>query len=248
LLVPASEQSVPELLVAMEQALGSYLSAFEGMSKNAMAAALAHAPSLRNPFAGGVIPDFAILAEVSRTWLPRNGEQPLSAVLEDVLADLLDRPDPLLSDALVGRAEEMWALRHALSEGVRQSGKLIAFDLSFRRGDIMRFSTHMKAEMPKRFPGLTICDFGHVGDGGVHFNLVVARSDPRAGDAGFEQALRDWVFQVAVEDFGGSFSAEHAIGRRNQGMYLRYTDAELRRLAAALKASTSPGPLGAVAL
>ena len=248
LLVPASEQSVPELLVAMEQALGSYLSAFEGMSKNAMAAALAHAPSLRNPFAGGVIPDFAILAEVSRTWLPRNGEQPLSAVLEDVLADLLDRPDPLLADALVGRAEEMWALRHALSEGVRQSGKLIAFDLSFRRGDIMRFSTHMKAEMPKRFPGLTICDFGHVGDGGVHFNLVVARSDPRAGDASFEQALRDWVFQVAVEDFGGSFSAEHAIGRRNQGMYLRYTDAELRRLAAAFKASTSPGPLGAVAL
>jgi FAD/FMN-containing dehydrogenase len=239
---------VPELLVAMEQALGSYLSAFEGMSKNAMAAALTHAPSLRNPFAGGVIPDFAILAEVSRTWLPRNGEQPLSAVLEDVLADLLDRPDPLLSDALVGRAEEMWALRHALSEGVRQSGKLIAFDLSFRRGDIMRFSTHMKAEMPKRFPGLTICDFGHVGDGGVHFNLVVARSDPRAGDASFEQALRDWVFQVAVEDFGGSFSAEHAIGRRNQGMYLRYTDAELRRLAAAFKASTSPGPLGAVAL
>ncbi|WP_395014865.1 FAD-binding oxidoreductase [Dongia sp.] len=246
LLVPAAEQSVPDLLVAMEQALGSYLSAFEGMSKNAMAAALAHVPSLRNPFAGGAIPDFAILAEVSRSWPPRDGEQPLSAVLEEVLAALLDRGT--LSDALVGRAEEMWALRHALSEGVRQSGKLIAFDLSFRRGDIMRFSTHMKAEMAQRFPGITICDFGHVGDGGVHFNLVVSKSDPRATDPAFEQALRDWVFQVAVEEFGGSFSAEHAIGRRNQGMYARYTEAELRRLAAQFKAATSPGPLGAVEL
>jgi FAD/FMN-containing dehydrogenase len=248
LLVPASLDSIPDLLVAMEQALGLYLSAFEGMSKNAMAAALAHAPSLRNPFAGGTIPDFAILAEVSRTWLPRTGEQPLSAVLEDVLADLLNRTDPLLADALVGRPEEMWALRHALSEGVRQSGKLIAFDLSFRRGDIMRFIGQMRTEMPRRFPGVTICDFGHVGDGGVHFNLVLDKADPRASDPAFEQNLRDWVFQVAVEDFAGSFSAEHAIGRRNQGMYARYTESQLRRLAAQFKAATSPGPLGAVEL
>jgi len=248
LLVPASLERVPELLVAMEQALGPYLSAFEGMSRNAMAAALAHAPSLRNPFAGGVIPDFAILAEVSRSWLPRSGEQPLSAVIEEVLGDLLGSTDPLLGDALIGRPEEMWALRHALSEGVRQSGKLIAFDLSFGRGDIMRFIAHMKAEMPQRFPGITICDFGHVGDGGVHFNLVLNKADPRAGDAAFEQALRDWVFDVAVRQFAGSFSAEHAIGRRNQSMYARYTEPDLRRLAAGFKAATSPGPLGAVEL
>jgi FAD/FMN-containing dehydrogenase len=248
LLVPASEQCVPDLLVAMEQALGSYLSAFEGMSKNAMAAAFAHAPSLRNPFAGGAVPDFAILAEVSRSWPQRHGEQPLNAVLEEVLAALLDRAEPLLHDALVGRAEEMWTLRHALSEGVRQSGKLFAFDLSFRRGDIMRFSTHMKAELPRRFPGITVCDFGHVGDGGVHFNLVLPKTDPRATDPAFEQSLRDFVVAVAVEDFAGSFSAEHAIGRRNQAMYARYTAAELRRLAAGFKAATSPGPLGAIEL
>jgi FAD/FMN-containing dehydrogenase len=160
----------------------------------------------------------------------------------------LNREQPLLADALVGRPEEMWALRHALSEGVRQSGKLIAFDLSFRRGDIMRFIGQMKADMPKRFPGITVCDFGHVGDGGVHFNLVLDKADPRATDPAFEQALRDWVFQVAVEEFAGSFSAEHAIGRRNHRMYQRYTDAEFRKLAAQFKAATSPGPLGAVEL
>lgn len=248
LLVPASLKSVAPLLVAMEQSLGGYLSAFEGMSKNAMTAALAHAPSLRNPFAGGAIPDFAILAEVSRTWPSRSGEQPLASVLEDVLAALWNHGDPLLSDALVGSVEEMWALRHAISEGVRQSGKLFAFDLSFRRGDVMRFIDQMKYEIPRRYSGLTICDFGHVGDGGVHFNLVMDRTDPRAGDAGFEQGLRDWVVGVAVEDFAGSFSAEHAIGRRNHGMYQRYTDANLLQLAAHFKAGTSPGLLGAVRL
>jgi FAD/FMN-containing dehydrogenase len=248
LLVPTKPESVPALLVAMEAALGNYLSAFEGMSRNAMAAALAHAPSLRNPFANGQIPDFAILAEVSRSWPSRPGEQPLSSVLEDVLSGLWNGADAPLADALVGSADEMWALRHALSEGVKRSGKLIAFDLSFRRGDIMRFLSFMKSEMPRRFPGLTICDFGHVGDGGVHFNLVLDAADPRAGEATFEQQLRDWVIAVAVEDFAGSFSAEHAIGRKNYGMYQRYTEPHFRKLAASFKASTSPGPLGAVDL
>lgn len=246
LLVPAAADRVPDLLLAMEDALGSYLSAFEGMSKNAVAAALAHVPSLRNPFQGGIVPDFVILAEISRTSPPREGEQPLDAVLEEVLAAIWEHEDAPLADAFVGPAHEMWALRHALSEGVKHSGRLIAFDLSFRRGDIMRFLDHMKAEMPAHFADVTICDFGHIGDGGVHFNLVVPADDPRLADAGFESSLREWVFKMAVEDFGGSYSAEHAIGRKNQVFYDRYTPDEIRRLARGLKAITSPAPLGCV--
>jgi hypothetical protein len=51
---------------------------------------------------------------------------------------------------------------------------------------------------------------------------------------------------VCVEDFRGSFSAEHAIGRKNQGFYDRYTPGQIRRLSAALKAAASPGEFGAV--
>ena len=58
--------------------------------------------------------------------------------------------------------------------------------------------------------------------------------------------LREWVFTVAVERFEGSFSAEHAIGRKNQAFYDRYTPDEIRRLAAGLKTITSPGPLGTI--
>ncbi|PTM96209.1 FAD-binding oxidoreductase [Mycoplana dimorpha] len=246
LLVPASPDRVPELLVAMEDALGSYLSAFEGMSRNAVAAAFSHVPSLRNPFQGGVVPDFVILTEISRTSPPREGEQPLDAVLEEVLGGIWEREETPLADAFVGPPAEMWALRHALSEGVKHSGRLIAFDLSFRRGDIMRFLDHMKAEMPQHFENVTICDFGHIGDGGVHFNLVVPADDPRLSDGAFEARLREWVFMVAVEEFGGSYSAEHAIGRKNQVFYDRYTPEAVRRLAAGLKAITSPGPLGSV--
>ncbi|MCZ4091019.1 FAD-binding oxidoreductase [Sinorhizobium psoraleae] len=245
-LVPASGAHVLPLLNAMEERLGAYLSAFEGMSKNAIAAALAHVPSLKNPFQGGNVPDYVILAEISRTWEPREGEQSLDAVLESVLAEIWEGEEAPLADAFVGPPREIWALRHALSEGVKHLGKLIAFDLSFRRGDIMAFCDHMKAEMPDKFPGVTVCDFGHIGDGGVHFNLVVAKDSPLLTEASLEQRLRDWVFAVAVKQYGGSFSAEHAIGRRNQAHYDFYTPEKLKEMAGGLKALTSPGKLGSV--
>jgi FAD/FMN-containing dehydrogenase len=245
-LVPARGAQVTPLLRAMEARLGATLSAFEGMSRKAVAAALDHVPSLKNPFPGGNIPDYVILAEVSRTWAPREGEPSLDAVLESVLAEIWEADDTLMADAFVGPAHEMWSLRHALSEGVKHAGKLIAFDLSFRRGDIMAFCDRMRQEMPAMFAEVTICDFGHVGDGGVHFNLVVPRDSAAAADKAFETRLRDWVFAVAVHDFNGSFSAEHAIGRKNQNYYDLYTQQKIKDMAAGLKSLTSPGELGAV--
>ncbi|WP_426231301.1 FAD-binding oxidoreductase [Pararhizobium sp. DWP3-4] len=245
-LVPTTGAHVMPLLRAMEDKLGAYLSAFEGISKNSIAAALDHVPSLKNPFQGGNVPDYVILAEISRTWEPREGEQSLDAVLETVLADIWETEEAPLADAFVGPAHEMWSLRHALSEGVKHSGKLIAFDLSFRRGDIMAFCDRMKADMPQAFPEVTICDFGHIGDGGVHFNLVVPKDSASASDANFERRLRDWVFAIAVQDFNGSFSAEHAIGRKNQAYYDLYTQQKIKDMAQGLKAITSPGELGAV--
>lgn len=245
-LVPTSGAHVMPLLRAMEDRLGAYLSAFEGISKNSVTAALDHVPSLKNPFQSGNVPDYVILAEISRTWEPREGEQPLDAVLEAVLAEIWETEAAPLADAFVGPAHEMWSLRHALSEGVKHSGKLIAFDLSFRRGDIMAFCDRMKADMPHAFPEVTICDFGHIGDGGVHFNLVVPKDSASASDTDFERRLRDWVFAIAVRDFNGSFSAEHAIGRKNQAYYDLYTQQKIKDLAKGLKAITSPGDLGAV--
>lgn len=245
-LVPAGSERVMPLLREMEARLGTYLSAFEGMSRNALAAALDHVPSLRNPFPGGAIPDYVILAEVSRSWAPRDGEQSLDMVLQGALGDIWESDASLLADAFIGPPHEMWMLRHALSEGVKHTGKLIAFDLSFRRGDIMTFCDRMRQEMPGRFPDVTICDFGHVGDGGVHFNLVVPRGSVAATDVDFEKQLRDWVFSVAVDDYNGSFSAEHAIGRKNQTYYDLYTDRKFKDLADGLKSLISPGKTGSI--
>ena len=244
LLVPSSLDAVNGLLVSMERLFGSCFTAFEGMSKNAVEAAFDHVPSLSNPFPGGEIPDYVILAEVSRDWEPFEGELPLDDMLENALANIWEQEDELLADAFMGRSENMWAIRHALSEGVKNLGQLIAFDVSFRRGDVMAFTAYMAEALPKQFPDVNICDFGHIGDGGLHFNLVVPKENAHLTSKAFEKELRDWVYKVTVEKFGGSYSAEHAVGPKNQRYYDVYTPVAVKKLAADFKAGISTIQLG----
>lgn len=248
LLIPSNDQSVMPLLRIFESQCGAYLSAFEGMSGEAMTRALHHAPALTNPFGRDAVPDFAILVELTRTWDKREGEQSLDDVLENVLATLWEGDQAHLENALIGDPVKLWALRHAISEGVQKSGKLFAFDISFRRGDVMRFRQAMKTALPTAFPDISICDFGHIGDGGVHFNLVAKRNDPRLQDSTFEDRLRHWVMERVVKDFHGSFSAEHALGRKNRNAYDLYTQEDIKRIAREIKTITSPAPIGAVVL
>ena len=247
-LVPRTGEAALCLLNELEERAGTYLSAFEGMSGAAMRHALAHAPSLRNPFPGGDVPAYVVLVELSRSWAPRAAEQPLDAVLEEMLGDIWELPGRPLLDAFVGSPAEMWALRHALSEGAKSAGYVVGLDLSFRRGEVMRFRERMAVLLAAQFPQAEICDFGHIGDGGVHFNLVVPRGPDGGADMELAARLRACVTQIAVEEHGGSFSAEHGLGRRNQHFYDRHTPERLRQMAAQLKQATSPGAIGAVRL
>ena len=76
--------------------------------------------------------------------------------------------------------------------------KLIAFDLSFRRGDIMAFCDRMKAEMPARFPGSRSAISAISAMAACISISSCQGSVPRHLDEDFERRLRDWVFAMAV--------------------------------------------------
>jgi FAD/FMN-containing dehydrogenase len=89
-----------------------------------------------------------------------------------------------------------------------------------------------------------VCDFGHIADGGVHFNLVARAS---AGDNQSRiAALRDHVLEMAVRDFGASFSGEHGIGRANQAAYDELTPVAVQKYSAAVAAVFAHIPAAAV--
>lgn len=218
LVVPSGDAAMLTILQHLECHVGPTLSAFEFMSRAAMAHTFDHAASLKNPFARGEIPETALLIELSRpTKAP--WDTPLDEVLEAVLAEAWELPDAPIADALFGRPEEIWALRHALSEGVKAAGPLIAFDLGFTRDKVIAFRAEVTTKIGVDFPMIEVCDFGHLGDGGLHFNLV--KTDGPV-NAGFEQKLRDYVVEQAVEGYDGSFSAEHGIGPKNLRYFKKY--------------------------
>lgn len=239
LLVPASDDSVGALLTAAESQLGDFLSAFEGISGTALKAALEHVPSLRNPFGSEAVPDFTLLVELS-ACTPVDQGVDLEALLMRFLEDRLGHD---LSNAVLGRGETLWHLRHALSDGARALGKVIGFDVSVRRSEVMRLRRAAANLVADRYPGFQVVDFGHVGDGGLHLNLVWPHSLGRAYDEEAVNRMRDEVYELVVKTFRGSYSAEHGVGPHNHAYYLRYTAPAALRLSGRLQRVLDPGQL-----
>jgi FAD/FMN-containing dehydrogenase len=197
-------------------------------------------PRLRDPF-GGTLPPYILLIELSA------GAAFDEAMLEDhlveALAPWLERGS--IIDAAIDRGGDLWAIRHAVSEGLRASGKVVACDIALRRGDVMRFRRVMAERLATLAPQLELHDFGHIGDGGIHYNLVWP---DKAGpfDPAIADAVRGAVFTAVVEEFGGSFSAEHGIGPANAAWYERLVPAATRELSGRVQRLIAPRPIGRV--
>ncbi|MDD3797565.1 MAG: FAD-binding oxidoreductase [Novosphingobium sp.] len=234
LAVPARLADVPRIVGALEAQLDTFLLACEGMSQAAMKAAFDTHPVLRQPFAD--LPDYALLVEVGAASVGQDLD--LAAALEQALVSCMEGDEPWLADALVGRGENFWAVRHAISDGLKALGRVIGLDISVRRDRLPELRDRLAGLVHTAAPGLLVCDFGHVADGGMHFNLVVPPAFDFAPEA--EAALREAVLDVVVREFGGSFSAEHGIGPANKAQYERYRQAGERRLIEGIKALVDP--------
>ncbi|HHO47793.1 MAG TPA: FAD-binding protein [Desulfobacteraceae bacterium] len=70
--------------------------------------------------------------------------------------------------------------------------------------DLVRFTEGLAAGL-----NLTILTFGHAGDGNIHVNIMLDRTDQREAERG--AAARAELFQFVV-GLGGSLSGEHGIG------------------------------------
>jgi FAD/FMN-containing dehydrogenase len=81
--------------------------------------------------------------------------------------------------------------------------------------------------------------YGHVGDGNLHFNISqCAGSDPDSFLARTDEVRR--AVHELVREFGGSFSAEHGIGRTKVAELERYASAVELELMRAVKHAFDP--------
>ena len=164
--------------------------------------------------------------------------EPLEGLFAAALAEGLVT-DGILAQSAAQRAE-FWALREALPEGNRRIGAISSHDIALPLGEIAGFLRDAGPALA-RIGVFRINCFGHLGDGNLHYNVF----PPLGGEAGDFLELREAITACVhdlVDGLGGSFSAEHGIGRLKVGDLQRYGDPA--RLAAMRAVKAALDPLG----
>ena len=226
-----------QLLRDLEHEVGDLLTVYEAVSRPALAATLQHGANVRNPFAEG-LPEYALLIELASS-LPRTCLD-LDPLLQQALMDIWEQEGSSeITEVLVGRPDDFWAIRHQVSESLRADGKVLAFDLAVPRSRLADFTEQVRQSLQQDLPFIRVCDFGHWGDGGTHLNLVW---DPdRVKDEGeLWQELQSRIYELCVHQFAGSYSAEHGVGPHNQRFYNQFTPEPVRLMCRQLKQLLDP--------
>ena len=101
-----------------------------------------------------------------------------------------------------------------------------------RLEDLFRFAARLQKKH-----GLPVACFGHAGDGNIHVNVMVDRTQPGA-DARSEAALDDLFKQVLAWE--GVITGEHGIGLAKKTWWPLATTPEVRALHTTVKHALDP--------
>ena len=228
-----SPEAATALFRAAQRHDGAAIQAFEYMSGVGMAFVLRHIPGVSLPLASPS-PHYALIELATP-----NDDGALRGSLERLLeaalaAGVID--DAVLADSDAQR-QAIWKLREEHAEAQRREGASVKNDVSVPVSAVPALIARAAAACEALIPGIRPVPFGHLGDGNIHFNLQQP-PDWRAAD--FLARADDIMHAVndVVRDLGGSFSAEHGVGRLKTAMMAEWRGgAELdamRRIKAAL--------------
>ncbi|MEX2450809.1 MAG: FAD-binding oxidoreductase [Rhodospirillales bacterium] len=230
-----SLQDILTLFVRIRDCFGEALTAFEFMPKVAIDLVTRHIPDTTDPF-DEPYPYYALI-ELSSA---RNDET-LRDALETALGAALE--DGRIANAVVASSEAqtagLWRLRETIPEAEKKEGASIKHDVAVPVSRIAEFLERAGAIALSVVPDLRLVTFGHLGDGNIHFNL----SQPVGAQAEEYLAHRHEISRKVLDlvvSLGGSFSAEHGIGRQKlKELNLYKADVE-RDLMHSLKRTLDP--------
>jgi D-lactate dehydrogenase (cytochrome) len=197
-----------DLLARLREASGDRVSSFELVPRIGVDLTTQHIPGVTDPLQKPY--DWYVLCELSSA----RGAEPLETVMEEALGSALE--DGLVLDAALSRNEReraaLWKIRESIPEAQRIDGANIKHDISVTITALPDFVERAAAWIQTNVPDGRLVCYGHVGDGNLHFNLNQTPGSDRNTFLAREPVIKRAVHDF-VREFGGSFSAEHGIGR-----------------------------------
>ena len=223
------------LLKLAQRRLGAGLTGFEVMGRVALDLVAQHFPALPRPLPAA---PWTVLLELNDT----DSEAAARNRFETLLADALDAgtvQDAVVAES-IAQARALWHLRESIPLAQAEEGLNIKHDISLPVSRIPAFCAHTDALLEQHFPGVRLVNFGHLGDGNLHYNVQApAGADGARFLAEHEHAVNTLVFD-ALLPHGGSFSAEHGIGQLKRDELAARKSPVALQLMRAIKAALDP--------
>ena len=136
--------------------------------------------------------------------------------------------------------ESLWRIRESISPAQRESVKN---DVSVPVSRVAELLERAPEIVERTAPGARPCPFGHIGDGNIHYNILgPADLDPKIFRQQYGEKLVNAINDLVVS-MGGSFSAEHGIGKLRRDDLYRYKDEVDIELMKRLKSAFDPDNL-----
>jgi FAD/FMN-containing dehydrogenase len=228
-------QAAVDLLSELRAASGDTISSFELIPRVGIDLTTQHIPGVKDPLDRRY--DWYVLCELTSS---RESDS-LDVLLEGTLEHALELG--LVLDAAVARSERdresFWKLRETIPEAQRLDGGSLKHDVSLPIQSLPKFVASAAAWIAANVPEGRLVAYGHVGDGNLHFNLNQAPGSDRARFFAREETVRRAIHDL-VRGLGGSFSAEHGIGRLKVGELERYASPVELDLMRAVKRAIDP--------
>jgi FAD/FMN-containing dehydrogenase len=231
----ASVEAAVELLANLREASGDRISSFELIPRIGIDLTMQHIPGVREPLKQKY--EWHVLCEVTTS----RASEDLNDLLTEALAAAYE--SNLVLDAVVAQndreREALWKIRETIPEAQRLDGASLKHDISLPSTSLAKFVATAGDWVRANVPDGRLVAYGHVGDGNLHFNLSQTLGSSRETFLAREASIRR-VMHDMVRDFGGSFSAEHGIGRLKVGELERYASPVELDLMKAVKHAFDP--------
>ena len=231
-------EAAVDLLQLARARLGAGLTGFEVMNRHALALVRSHMPQLAQPLPPS---DWTVLLEQSDS----ESELHACALFEALLETALERG--LIGDAAVASSLEqsktMWHLREAIPMAQALAGANIKHDIALPVSTVARFVERTDALVLRAFPGVRLVDFGHLGDGNLHYNVQAPDGVDAAAFVRDREAAVNAIVYDSVDAFGGSISAEHGIGALKRDELAARKSPVALQLMRAIKRALDPNDL-----
>ena len=231
-----SMQAAVDLLGLAHRHLGAGLTGFEVMGQFALSLVDKHYPQLRVPLFRDA--PWCVLLENSDHESEAHAREQFERLLEAALES------GCVSDAVVAeslaQAKGLWHIRESIPLAQAEEGLNIKHDISVPVSRIPAFVAETDALLAREVPGVRLVDFGHLGDGNLHYNVQAPEgADGQAFLRDQEDRINTLVFD-AVARHAGSISAEHGIGSLKAAKLPHYKPAVALELMRAIKRAVDP--------